>query len=324
MLNEKKLEMAFKRYSKNFVEGIKYDEVKEQYEERKHEIKNIVELNEIEKDHILLINLSSISSFYFSKWKNDVLINGGRTFDELKKVQKVVFYQCMGQELYITRYPNMRVRYTFSEVITALIHFTMFGWEREEKILFDFIIKHFGRHLMDVNDENRHIWFLLELYLQYRNKTIMGTNQNLHLIVIEQLKENDLEYDLIPESLDVYQAVLEQWSNQDLELTGNLVEGMSLYHSKLAAEIGSLGEFGDFGYAFYPYEILFLIYVRKKHGLPVPEHFDDFLMNTPETKMLIDDPEPYPEWDPLLRQIDNFYRKNYPDYIPNKHGELFR
>ncbi|EPD83698.1 hypothetical protein HMPREF1207_03061 [Paenibacillus sp. HGH0039] len=45
---------------------------------------------------------------------------------------------------------------------------------------------------------------------------------------------------------------------------------------------------------FYPYEILFLIFVRNKMGLPVPEHFDNLLMNTPEAKMAVQDPEPYP------------------------------
>lgn len=59
-------------------------------------------------------------------------------------------------------------------------------------------------------------------------------------------------------------------------------------------------------------------------GLPVPEQFDDILMNTPEANVIINAPESYPEWDPLLKLIDDFYRKNYPNYIPNKHGELFK
>jgi hypothetical protein len=64
--------------------------------------------------------------------------------------------------------------------------------------------------------------------------------------------------------------------------------------------------------------------LRKKLGLPVPEALeDDLLMNTPEAKMEFKDPETYPKWDPLLRIIDDFYRKNYPDYVPNKYGELF-
>jgi len=50
--------------------------------------------------------------------------------------------------------------------------------------------------------------------------------------------------------------------------------------------------------------------------LPVPDKFEDLLMNTPEAKVVINEPEPYPEWDPLLRAIDEFYRKNYPNYIP--------
>lgn len=59
-------------------------------------------------------------------------------------------------------------------------------------------------------------------------------------------------------------------------------------------------------------------------GLPILEQFDDLFMNKPEAKVVINDTEPYPEWDPLLSLIDEFYRKNYTNYIPNKHGELFK
>ncbi len=92
----------------------------------------------------------------------------------------------------------------------------------------------------------------------------------------------------------------------------------------LASELGESIEFGDFGYGFYPYEILFFLFVRKKNGLLIPEESNDFLMNTPEAKIQIMDSEPYPDWDPLLKTIDSFYRKNYPEYIPNQHGVLFQ
>ncbi|MGA3599135.1 hypothetical protein [Lysinibacillus agricola] len=324
MLNPKKLEMSFKRYSNNFVNGIKFEDVVEKYEISENKINNIVGLNAIEKDHILLINLNRIFLYYLSKWKNQVLINEENSTENIKSMQMGVFFKCMGQDLYKIRYPKMIVEYSFSEVVATLIHFTMFGWEKEEKILFDFIVEHFGERLMNANNWNKHTWFLLELYLQYRNKTIVGTNQNLHIAVREQFKEEKLEYDLIPEDLDIYSEVLEHWNTPQLDEINTLIEKMSVFHSILASELGASIEFGDYRYGFYPYEILFLIYVRKKHGLLVPEHIDDFLMNTPEAKMTIGDPEPYPEWDPLLRQIDNFYRKNYPDYIPNKYGEIFQ
>ncbi|TVX92049.1 hypothetical protein [Paenibacillus agilis] len=324
MLNQKKLELSYKRYSKNFVDGIKFEDVKEYYEKSKKEIIGIVELNDSEKDHILLIDLGSIFSYYLSQWKNDVLISNENRADGLKQMQMVVFHQCMVQELYKVRYPNMRVRYTFREVIAALIHFTMYGWEKEENLLFNFIVDHLGENIMEANDKNKHIWFLLELYLQYRNKTIFGTSKKMYLAVKEKFMEAGLRYGIIPEELDVYDEVLEKWSTSSTEEIENLLEKMSLHHSKLASEIGQLGEFGDFRYGFYPFEILFLIHVRHKLGLYVPTQFENFLMNTPEAKMKIVDPEPYPEWDPLLRLIDHYYRKNYPDYIPSKHGELFQ
>jgi hypothetical protein len=324
MLNNKKLEMAYKAYSNNYIDGIKLDDVQRKYDSSKSKTNHIVERNDTEKDHILLINLNRILSYYLSQWKTEVLINGGNKTEALKIMQMAVFYQCMGQELYKTKYPQMALEYSFKSVITALVHFTMFGWEKEESVLFDFIAEHLDDHLMQVNDENKHIWFLLELYVQYRNKTVMDANHNLHLAVKEALTEEGQPCGLIPEDLDIYSKVLEQWQTPDSEEIESLITGMSVHHSALASEIGQLGEFGDFRYGFYPFEILFLIFVRRKLGLPVPEHYNGQLMNTPEAKMELSDTEPYPEWDPVLRSIDNFYRKNYPGYIPNKHGELFQ
>ncbi len=182
MLNQKKLEMAFKRYLKNWSDDF-FEDIKQDYEECQSEIMDIVESNALERDHILLVDLDSIASYYLSKWKNDTLINGGNSIEELKKIQMVVFYQCMGQDLYKIRYPEMMTGYTFRKVVIALIHFTMFGWEREETIFFDFIREHLGDNIMNANYSDKHVWFLLELYLQYRNKTIAGTNQKIHLAV---------------------------------------------------------------------------------------------------------------------------------------------
>lgn len=65
MLNRKKFEMAFKRYKKSWINGI--EDIKDEYEEIRIEITNIVQLNQIEKDHILLIDLDTICSYYISK-----------------------------------------------------------------------------------------------------------------------------------------------------------------------------------------------------------------------------------------------------------------
>lgn len=49
MLNPKKLNIAYKRYSKNFVNGIKFEDVKEDYDEDKSEVVDIVESNNTKK-----------------------------------------------------------------------------------------------------------------------------------------------------------------------------------------------------------------------------------------------------------------------------------
>ncbi|WP_297423996.1 hypothetical protein [Clostridium sp.] len=324
MLNPKKFKMAFKIYCKNFDDEKRLDRIKKRYERNKGEIINIVESNDTDKDHILLIDLNGIGLNYLLKWKKEVLINGENRVEQLKYVQIVVFYQCIVQELYKTRYPNMMPEYTFKKVIIALIHFTMFGWEKEENILYDFIVNHINENRLNINELNKHIWFLLELYLQYRGKTICGTNEKLHLVIKEKLHELKLECKLIPEELGIYRKVLENWSTCTLEGIEELINKMSLFHSTLASEIGQSLEFGDFNYGFYPFEILFIIHLRKRKGLSVPKEFDDLLMNTPEGKIVIEDTEPYPQWDDLLQLIDGFYRKNYPEYIPNQYGELFK
>lgn len=217
----------------------------------------------------------------------------------------------------------MWVSYSFEEVITALIHFTLYGWEKEEILLFNFVADHLGENILKANDWRRHTWFLLELYLQNKNKTIAGTKHNVYQAVKLKLNEEGQRSDLIPENLGVYEEVLRHWETSDLEEIELLISKMVEHHSILASELGDSDEFGDYRYAFYPYEILYLLHVREAKGLPVPHHFNDLLMNNPEAKMKVRNPEPYPEWDPLLRLIDNFYRKNYPEYIPNQYGKLF-
>ena len=113
MLNPKKFKMALKRYCKNFDDEKRLERIGNKYERNKCEIINIVESNDINKDHILLIDLSGISLYYLSKWKEDVLINVGKSIEQFKNVQMVVFYQCIVQDLYKTRYPNMMPEYTF-------------------------------------------------------------------------------------------------------------------------------------------------------------------------------------------------------------------
>jgi len=78
--------------------------------------------------------------------------------------------------------------YTFNRLIAALVHFTIFGWEKEEQILFGFINKHFGQHLININEDSEYIWFFLELYLRYRNKTIFGSDHQVYRAVKEKLE----------------------------------------------------------------------------------------------------------------------------------------
>lgn len=51
----------------------------------------IVDINDTESDHILLIDMDNISSFWLDVWKNDVLIKNGRDVSALKKFNKQNF-----------------------------------------------------------------------------------------------------------------------------------------------------------------------------------------------------------------------------------------
>ena len=63
----------------------------------------------------------------------------------------------------------------------------------------------------------------------------------------------------------------------NLEEVKSVIDKMILYHSVLVSDIDNEPEFGDYTYGFYPYEILFLMHIRRKLGLPVPDKFEDLL-----------------------------------------------
>ncbi|MCM0665622.1 hypothetical protein [Flavobacterium tyrosinilyticum] len=320
-INEK-LKRAYRKYEENFSTGIKLGDVAKDYEVGKTKIIGIVESNNIEKDHILLLNLRNVYSLNLSKWKDDVVLSGGNDIQHLKNMQMVTFYQCMAQELYKIKYPTMITSYNLWTVVVALIHFVIFGWKREEEILFEFIKRNFGSSLLKSNTTSeKHVWFLLSLYLEYRNKTIERVNEKKSFVSAlfkKKKTENALDYEL-----GIYEDVLKKWNISNLEKIEELINKMIEYHSELVSKIGQLGEFTNFQYGFYPYEILFLMHIRKSKGLPNPTQFNSFLMNTVEAKLTFKDFEPYPEFDPLVRIVDDFYKKNYSDYIPNKVDKLF-
>ena len=324
MVNKKKLGISYKRYVNNFVKIIKFKESEEKYIGIIDETLKIIKTNNRNEDHIPLIKLNVIYRYYISKWKKNVLIEERKEIEDLKKIQILTFYRCMIQDLYKTRYPDMRLQYNFRDIIISLIHFNLFEWTREENILFKFITENMGSNILDINDEDKHIWYLLELYLQHTGKNILGKDKKINLELKKELSERELENNFIPDTLNVYDNTLEKWKTKDLQEITEIIKQMIEYHSGKAENIGDLGEFTDYIYGFYPIEILFLIHIRKKMGSPVPEKFDDFLMNNPEAKMEFNDKELYPEEDELVGEIDKFYRKNYPEYIPNEYGELFK
>lgn len=316
-MNPKKVSLAYKKYTNNYIKGNLIQRSKENYADIISEITDIIESDNTEKDYILSIDLGTIYTYYSRTWKEDVLLQNRNRSEALKLMYMSTFYQCITQELYELGIPD----YTFSDVVAALIHFTMFGWEKEEHILFDFIADHLDEKIMKANDWNKHVWFLLELYLQYRNKTLWGINQHVHRTVREKLEAAERRYELIPDDLGIYSEVLASWSTADEKAAADLIGSMILYHSELASDLGHSIEFGDYRYGFYPYEILFLIHVRQKQGLPVPEQYEELLMNTAEAKMTFEAPEPYPQKDPLLVQIDGYHRKHYPKYALNRYDD---
>lgn len=133
MLNSKKLSMSYKKYRKNFVNESFIEHGKTEYERCISKIVDIVESNNVDRDHVLLINLGTIYDNYLMTWKEEVLVQNTNRIEGLKLMYPTVFYQCISQELYRIRYPNSTVDYTFKEIISTLIHFTMFGWQKEEE-----------------------------------------------------------------------------------------------------------------------------------------------------------------------------------------------
>jgi len=61
---------------------------------------------------------------------------------------------------------------------------------------------------LDVDYPQKHIWFLLELYLRYRNRTIAGESQNVHLAVKDKLKKEGRSFELI---LKILMFIKKHW-----------------------------------------------------------------------------------------------------------------
>ncbi len=73
--------------------------------------------------------------------------------------------------------------------------------------------------------------------MQYRNKTIGGTNQKVYEAVKNYLKDKGQEYDSIPKSLDIYEKVLMKWKTKDPDEIKELITEMSVFHAELAVKV---------------------------------------------------------------------------------------
>ena len=95
-LDEKQFEKVLKKFRKEWT----YDEedMKEEeadYQEVHDKITKIVEEKNVNRDHVLLIDIGSLYSYYRTKWKQDVLVNGESNLEALKQLQIMTFYKCM-------------------------------------------------------------------------------------------------------------------------------------------------------------------------------------------------------------------------------------
>jgi len=90
----------------------------------------------------------------------------------------------------------------------------------------------------------------VRVYLRYRNRTIAGESQNVHLAVKDKLKKEGRSFELIPEDLDVYKEALDLWLSPNLEEVKSVIDKMILYHSVLVSDIDNEPEFGDYTYGF--------------------------------------------------------------------------
>lgn len=115
-------------------------------------------------------------------------------------------------------------------------------------------------------------WFLLDLYCLVYNK---------------KYNEDNAYY---PESLLIYQDVLDQWDTTDLTEVDKLVYKMADYHLEQTQEAKNDDEyfsFDDSNLWLFPYEILTWLKLRENKGLENPKKYSHPLMNTPVAEFFL-------------------------------------
>lgn len=304
-MEQKHYERAYKKYKKEYPKNYLQYNIDKIIKEKEY-IRDVLENKKFEAERGLWVTELIIADCLLNEWKVKILNN------------EIINYMDDLQESLIYRfYGNMQTKepYRTDSRLFAflLIFFSVFEWEKEEKIVLKELNERFKTGTMlEVSFSSEIDFFLLELYLDYRNETICGYRNNLidNLATMTKIKRWT---NISSKERDKYYSVaIQRWRTTDVEEIGEIINNLlDLRGEIFCGQYLRYSEMVDHIFAFFPLDVQLILYYREQLGLenPLPSVYENhFIMQTPEGKFRFSKQE-YPKIDELLIGVDKFYKE---------------
>ncbi len=309
-MEQKYYERAYKKYKKEYPKSYLQYNIDEIIKD-KERVKNILENKIFEAERALWVRELSIADCLLNEWKVKVLNN--EIVNYMDDLQESLIYRFYGDMQTNEPYESDSRLFAF-----LLIFFSVFEWEKEEKIVLKDLNERFKTGTMSdlslwgVSFSSEIDFFLLELYLDYRNETICGYRNNLIDNLATMIKGNRWSDISSKERDEYYSVAIQRWRTTDVEEIGEIINNLlDLRGEILCGQYLRSSEMADHRFAFFPLDVQLILYYREQLGLenPSPSVYENhFIMQTPEGKFRFSKQE-YPKIDELLIGVDKFYKE---------------
>ncbi|QIH33831.1 hypothetical protein G6053_13490 [Sphingobacterium sp. DR205] len=220
-------------------------------------------LNEVKVPKSILNGFESLDNWYTNHFVYEMLVDGKSEYRETAAANgyHILFLTNKFAELYPGNPPSL----SFDRATYWLANCLLQNWYNETEILIRMINNAFSTDVLEGGWEIKSAsWFIVEM-----------VNRGFNI-------ESDLSGFNYPEDMGDYQAAIENWNTNDLQLVDHIVTKLCDFHLENATyedeETSPEIQFGDSAWFVYAFEILTWLAVRKKIGLENPKEFTHPLM----------------------------------------------
>jgi hypothetical protein len=207
-----------------------------------------------------LLSFDSISSWHYFNYIFDFLNKGSLN---ALSFSTSTFYAFQLNNINFSlgrKIETFKFAIQFHKAIKHMAQMLLLGWDEQAIKYGHMLIKMlYGKQYKGWHPAYRHPWFMLEIFCRWRGV--------------------DLDYGRLnyPKDMGVYQEVIKNWRTSDPALLSRLIEAVSEFHVTQSDEKEYENRTPDFSssdYFVYAIEILLLLNIRERLGLPdyTPDH----------------------------------------------------